>query len=74
MLQHEYMKKVASYLMENEYTFREVFLTAFEKGSTLKGKNLLPLGAKFFPFRVDHFCLFEFFFSNMSTFLGHFVS
>ena len=30
-----------------------------EKGSTLKGKNLLPrgaiLGSKFFPFRVDPF-------------------
>ena len=27
----------------------------FEKGSTLKGKNLLPLGRKFFSFRVDSF-------------------
>ena len=26
-----------------------------KKGSTLKGKNLLPFGAKFFPFRVDPF-------------------
>ena len=26
-----------------------------EKGSTLKGKNLLPFGSKFFPFRVDPF-------------------
>ena len=26
-----------------------------EKGSTLKGKNLLPTGNKFFPFRVDNF-------------------
>ena len=25
------------------------------KGSSLKGKNLLPLGSKFFPFRVDPF-------------------
>ena len=26
-----------------------------ENRSTLKGKNLLPRGAKFFPFRVDPF-------------------
>ena len=26
-----------------------------EKGSTLEGKNLLPIGRKFFPFRVGHF-------------------
>ena len=26
-----------------------------EKVSTLKGKNLLPFGSKFFPFRVDCF-------------------
>ena len=26
-----------------------------EKRSTLKGKNLLPIGSKFFPFRVDTF-------------------
>ena len=25
------------------------------KGSTLKGKNLLPFGSKLFPFRVDSF-------------------
>ena len=27
----------------------------FRKGSTLKGKNLLPLGAKFVPFTLDPF-------------------
>ena len=26
-----------------------------KKRSTLKGKNLLPMGANFFPFRVDPF-------------------
>ena len=26
-----------------------------EKGSILKGKNLLPVGSKFFPFRKDTF-------------------
>ena len=26
----------------------------FEKGSVLKGKNLLLIGSKFYPFRVDH--------------------
>ena len=26
-----------------------------EKGSALKGKNLLPTRSKFFPFRVDPF-------------------
>ena len=26
-----------------------------ENGTTLKGKNLLPKGSKFFPFRVDPF-------------------
>ena len=30
-------------------------LSPSEKWSTLKGKNLLPLGSKFFPFRVVHF-------------------
>ena len=25
------------------------------KGSSLKGKNLLPFGSRFFPFRVDSF-------------------
>ena len=26
-----------------------------KRGSTLKGKNLLPLGSKFLPFKVDPF-------------------
>ena len=30
-----------------------------EKRSTLKGKNLLPGGSKFFPFRVDPFLIRE---------------
>ena len=30
------------------------FCLPSEKWSSLKGKNL-PLGSKFFPFRVDHF-------------------
>ena len=60
-----------SLIKEKQYIFRGgnsskiVFLLP-EKGSTLKGKNLLPrvyskrkefapLGSKFFPFRVDPF-------------------
>ena len=45
----------------NGYTFsadnsvKICFCFPSEKWSTLKGKNLLPWGSKFFPFRVDHF-------------------
>ena len=35
-------------------TLPKLFCLPSEKGSTLKGKNLLP-GKLFFPFRVDHF-------------------
>ena len=31
------------------------FLLCSQNGSTLKGKNLLPTGSKFFPFKVDPF-------------------
>ena len=31
----------------------KLFCFHSEKGSTPKGKNLLPNGSKFFPFRVD---------------------
>ena len=34
-------------------TLPKLILSPSGKGSTLKEKNLLPLGAKFFPFRVD---------------------
>ena len=48
------------YKGENFCDFLFVFCSVssqvpFLKGSTLKGKNLLPLGSKFFPFRVDLF-------------------
>ena len=33
----------------------KILLPLSEKGSTLKGKNLLPRWSKFFPFRVDSF-------------------
>ena len=33
----------------------KIFFFSSEKGSTLNGKNLLPHGSKFFPFRVDPF-------------------
>ena len=36
-------------------TLSDLFCPPSEKGSTLKGKNLLPKGSKFFPFRVDPF-------------------
>ena len=38
-----------------ESTLSNTFRPPFEKGSTLKRKNLLPWGSKFFPFRADHF-------------------
>ena len=46
------------------FTKKTIFLTSCllsfhqvssEKGSTLKGKNLVPPGSKFFPFRIDPF-------------------
>ena len=40
--------------LSGEGTVKLVCLPS-EKGSTLKRKNLLPLGSKFFPFRVDLF-------------------
>ena len=48
------------FIQRNGYTFRgdnfvKIVLPPSEKGSTLKGKNLLPQGNKFFPFRVDPF-------------------
>ena len=48
------------YLKGNRYIFRggssdKRVLCVLEKGSTLKGKNLLPEGSKFLPFRVDPF-------------------
>ena len=48
------------HLRANEYTFKGGYSikTVFrpsEMGSTQKGKNLLPLGSKFFPFSVDPF-------------------
>ena len=36
-------------------TFSKLFSFPYGKGSALKGKNLLPKGSKFFPFRVDPF-------------------
>ena len=36
-------------------TLSKLFLFPSEKGCTLKGKSLLPLGSKLFPFRVYHF-------------------
>ena len=30
------------------------YQATFEKGSTLKGKNLLPFGSIFFPFKGNH--------------------
>ena len=36
-----------------ELTLSELFCLPAEKGSILKGKNLLPFGSKFLPFRVD---------------------
>ena len=35
--------------------WRETVYCPFRKGTTLKGKNLFPLGNKFFPFRADPF-------------------
>ena len=44
----------------NGYAFKvdssvQIILSPSEKGSTLKGRNLLPFGSKFFPFREDTF-------------------
>ena len=36
-------------------SIRIVFCFPSEKGSTRKGNILLPIGSKFFPFRVDLF-------------------
>ena len=36
-----------------ETTLAKLFLLPSEKGSSLKGKNLLPRGANSFIFRVD---------------------
>ena len=36
-----------------EATLSNCFSLPSEKGSSLKGKNLLPMGANYFPFRVD---------------------
>ena len=41
--------------VSREVILSKVLLLPSEKGSTLKGKNLLPPGNKFFPFRVDPF-------------------
>ena len=41
--------------LSGETTLSKLFCLPSEKGSTLKGKNLLPIGSKFFPFRVDPF-------------------
>ena len=38
-----------------DFLFAFVDTKTLEKGSTLKGKNLLPFGSKFFHFRVDPF-------------------
>ena len=38
-----------------EATMSKLFCFPSEKGSTLKEKNLLPMGSKFFPIRVDLF-------------------
>ena len=40
------------YTSRGDNSVKIVFCLPSEKGSTLKGKNLL-LGSKFFPFRVD---------------------
>ena len=40
--------------LSGEITLSELFCLSSEKGSTLKGKNLLP-GSKLFPFRVEPF-------------------
>ena len=46
--------------IKNCYTFSggnsvKIILSPFWNKSTLKGKNLLPIGSKFFPFKVDLF-------------------
>ena len=41
--------------LSKEITLSILFFRPSEKRSTLKGKNLLPGGSKFFPFRVDPF-------------------
>ena len=38
-----------------ETTLLKLLCLPSEKGSTPKGKNLLPIGSKFFPFSVDPF-------------------
>ena len=56
-------RRVHSYLKGNANTFKvdnsfQIILLPSERRSTVKGKNLHPLGAKgskFFPFRVDPF-------------------
>ena len=46
--------------MENWYSFKgdnsvQIVCLPSEKGSILKGNNLLPIGNKFFPFWMDTF-------------------
>ena len=52
--------KIKWSLKGNRYTVRgrnslKIALSPSEKGSTLYGKNLLPLGANYFPYRIDPF-------------------
>ena len=39
--------------VSGEATLSKWFCLLSEKGPILKGKNLLPVRSKFFPFRVD---------------------
>ena len=39
--------------LSRDATLSKLFSSFLKKGSTLTGKNLLPMGSKFFPVRVD---------------------
>ena len=42
-------------ILSGEATLSKLFYLSSGKGSTLKRKNLLPLGSQFFLFRVEPF-------------------
>ena len=55
-----WIQETIRFLKGKRHTFKgdnsiKIILLPSEKGFTLKGKNLLPKGSKFFPFRVNPF-------------------
>ena len=51
----DYVLGTGTFTGEWRQICQHCFFLPFEKGSTLKGKNLPPLRSKFFPFQVDPF-------------------